>query len=335
MKKKTWIFLVIFFLLLTLFLTIWAIRTQRLETRKKAEEKETTVISEWAPIQLAKFNAGLNQEIAELNIETIELINKKWLSKEENKQLNTLKRSTEAKQIALTEYSLMDENKDGKIDYDEFNAKTVDVSEKIYQRRHSKIENKSDGFYRVSQSSVSTTNTLKVIIEAGIYEGLLDSLEQYKADVEAEYEYEVEFYLCNGCTKEEIKAALQAEGTVGAVLIGDLPSAWFKIENCFHQVRHPVRQIASMMAHKSWGFMEDIIEDQMEVQSKLADSQIRLTDAQASLLELQADSIRRDGMKINVTIQGDTTGWLTGLMDSLINEIFIKAESEGFQCFGV
>ena len=31
-------------------------------------------------------------------------------------------------------------------------------------------------------------------------------------------------------------------------------------ENCFHQVRHPLKQISSMMAHQSWGFMNDVVD---------------------------------------------------------------------------
>ncbi len=121
------------------------------------------------------------------------------------------------------------------IDYDEFNAKTIELSEKIYQQRHSKIKDKKDGLYRVNRSTSPATNVFRVIVEAGIYENILNSLEQYKVDLKEEYNYQVEFYLCNDCTKEEIKAALQTAGTVGTVFVGDLPSAWFRIEDCFHQ----------------------------------------------------------------------------------------------------
>ncbi len=38
------------------------------------------------------------------------------------------------------------------------------------------------------------------------------------------------------------------------------PLVIIRPDNCFHQVRHPLKQIASMMAHKSWGFMEDVID---------------------------------------------------------------------------
>jgi hypothetical protein len=47
---------------------------------------------------------------------------------------------------------------------------------------------------------------------------------------------------------------VEEDGCVG------YPLVVIKPDNCFHQVRHPLKQIASMMAHKSWGFMEDIID---------------------------------------------------------------------------
>nr|MCW1949385.1 hypothetical protein [Candidatus Shapirobacteria bacterium] len=37
----------------------------------------------------------------------------------------------------------------------------------------------------------------------------------------------------NGCTKEEIKSILKEKGTVGAVFVGDLPSAWYYTNGCF------------------------------------------------------------------------------------------------------
>jgi hypothetical protein len=45
-----------------------------------------------------------------------------------------------------------------------------------------------------------------------------------------------------------------ADGSVGYHL------AVIKPKNCFHQVRHPLKQIASMLDHQSWGFMNQVIE---------------------------------------------------------------------------
>ena len=45
-----------------------------------------------------------------------------------------------------------------------------------------------------------------------------------------------------------------ADGSVGYHL------AVIKPKNCFHQVRHPLKQISSMFDHQSWGFMNQVIE---------------------------------------------------------------------------
>jgi len=92
---------------------------------------------------------------------------------------------------------------------------------------------------------------------------------------------------------------------------------------------------ASDLTGSEFYTLSKLLEDQMEVQKDLADSQIKLTNAQAELLEAQAQSIRTDGVNINVTIQGNTAGWLSGLTQDLLTEIFVQAEIEGFQCFGV
>ena len=47
--------------------------------------------------------------------------------------------------------------------------------------------------------------------------------------------------------------AVEEDGSVGYHL------AIIRPKNCFHQVRHPLKQISSMVTHKAWGFMEDVI----------------------------------------------------------------------------
>lgn len=44
------------------------------------------------------------------------------------------------------------------------------------------------------------------------------------------------------------------DGSVGYHLVVIKP------KNCFHQVRHPLNQIASMKEHRSWGFMQHVID---------------------------------------------------------------------------
>ncbi len=46
----------------------------------------------------------------------------------------------------------------------------------------------------------------------------------------------------------------ESDGSVGYHL------AVLKPEHCLHQVRHPLKQIASMLTHQAWGFMNHIID---------------------------------------------------------------------------
>ena len=46
----------------------------------------------------------------------------------------------------------------------------------------------------------------------------------------------------------------RVDGSVGYHLAVAVP------KNCLHQVRHPLKQIASMKAHQAWGFMQQVIE---------------------------------------------------------------------------
>jgi len=48
--------------------------------------------------------------------------------------------------------------------------------------------------------------------------------------------------------------ATDEDGSVGYHL------AIIKPKNCFHQVRHPLKQISSMFDHQSWGFMNHVVE---------------------------------------------------------------------------
>lgn len=198
--------------------------------------------SNWSPINLIELNNTLNQKIKDLNQKISNVKAQKINDAEKNKALNSFQKSLEIQKVTLYEYQLMDKNQDKQISNDEFNLRIVNLSEKIYQIRHNKLENKENGILNsngqkinplASGLSSSGKDILMVIVEAGIYNDILGSLTQYKADVEREYNYNVQFYLCNGCTKEEIKTLLKESGTIGTLLIGDLPVAWYHVDNCF------------------------------------------------------------------------------------------------------
>lgn len=228
------------FLFLTLFLLlsgsfIFASLKNKTQLQNKAQESEELnepKISEWVPIDLNWFNQTHDGEIKSLQLQLSSLNNNEV-------KKDVLYRSVQIYQIEKEEYNVMDENKDGKVDYQEFNKRTVEVYARTYPLKHQKIPGEQDGIYdsklyladqnylnKLKTSVVN--NNLMVIVEAGIYDQIRSSLEQYKTDVQLTSNYQVTFYLCNGCTKEQIKDLLRTPGVVGTLFVGDLPVAWFK-----------------------------------------------------------------------------------------------------------
>jgi predicted NUDIX family NTP pyrophosphohydrolase len=70
-----------------------------------------------------------------------------------------------------------------------------------------------------------------------------------------------------------------------------------------------------------------------EAQVGLVKSQREYVDAQTAILELQAKAIERgEDVAIKVEIIGDSSTWLEGLLNDLLEEIMVKASQEAFQC---
>lgn len=82
---------------------------------------------------------------------------------------------------------------------------------------------------------------------------------------------------------------------------------------------------------KAW----DMLQAQIDMQQDLVDAQVELLDAQKSLMEEKEAKLKEGLPEIGVEVIGDTEGWLRGLMQSLFEEIMIKAQAEAFSCFGV
>jgi len=87
--------------------------------------------------------------------------------------------------------------------------------------------------------------------------------------------------------------------------------------------------------------LEDMVQEQMDIQNRLVDSQTELTEAQRKVLEEQAKMMKqrreqaaKDGgaVPIEVIVSGDTKPWLKGLMQELMEEVFVQAASEAFSC---
>ena len=87
--------------------------------------------------------------------------------------------------------------------------------------------------------------------------------------------------------------------------------------------------------------LEDMVQQQIDIQQQLVNSQVELTDAQRKVLEEQEKMMKqkreqaaKDGgaVPIEVTVGGDTKPWLKGLMQELMEEVFVQAASEAFSC---
>lgn len=81
-------------------------------------------------------------------------------------------------------------------------------------------------------------------------------------------------------------------------------------------------------------YLEDLIEEQTKMQQKLVESQIAMNEALIAESEAKAEALKKGDAEISVSVEGDMEGWLKGLMQSLFNEIMVKAKTESFSVFG-
>lgn len=144
-------------------------------------------------------------------------------------------------------------------------------------------------------------------------------------------------------THELVKANLEWQAKLDiAQLEADAKKAVAAFETIGASVQATAEATASMFTSLVGGIenidwyqyqeLVGLIERQLTVQESLADAQIRLTNEQAEYMRLQNERLKRGepAMQVQVTVEGDTEGWLAGLMESLFNEIFVKAKAEGF-----
>lgn len=246
---KTFPLLLLTVIFLSLLVVLGINSNQKAVINSRAQnQKETALLpgSGWVPIKLAEYNLQNDKNVSEAKSLLNQVKNDLALQKaDKNFKIDLYQRALKIYQIEKEEYNLMDENKDGEIDYSEFNQGIVMVYERTYSLKHIKRADKPDGLYDknwnpvtsknlkkvteqrfASQTSV-VNNLLVVVVEAGIYDQLTDSLNQYSIDVNGEGLYQVQFYLCNNCTKENIKQVLRLPRVAGTLLVGELPVAWF------------------------------------------------------------------------------------------------------------
>ena len=82
-------------------------------------------------------------------------------------------------------------------------------------------------------SESEETPLICVLVEESVYEALTPELNQYKADVEAQG-FSVTIYNGSFDTAEEVRSFLSSlyyEGLTGCLLVGDIPWAWYEMEN--------------------------------------------------------------------------------------------------------
>ena len=94
-------------------------------------------VAEWIPLDLNLVIQLLDQEIESLE---------QKLSLASKEEKDSLQRSVEIKKIEKEEYQKMDENNDGKIDYQEYNKRAPEIYVRTYPLKHQKIEDKEQGF---------------------------------------------------------------------------------------------------------------------------------------------------------------------------------------------
>lgn len=229
-RQNFWIiptisFLVIWFSLL--IITSSLKQPKFLQSTAAKINRNNSTVSGWIPIDLISYGQRVSQEL-----ETI----KKAAAISKNKgETEELKNQVRLYEIYLEEFRLMDINRDNKIDDKEFSSRSANVGSRTYSLKHTKIKNLKEGLYYPSLKPIvpgkslgqNQTNNqeLIIIVEAGIYPQIQDSLNQYISDINSSYQGTV--VLCNGCAREEIKNIfLTTPLLVGGLFVGDLPVAW-------------------------------------------------------------------------------------------------------------
>lgn len=134
----------------------------------------------------------------------------------------------------------------------------------------------------------------------------------------------------------KLKIAEMEEGTKRLKVLAETTS------ESFQKVTETVGDMTALLAgvDTSAGFSKyrdilDIIEQQTDIQREFKDAQIELIKSQTEGTRLRNRLLEEQGLQIKVNIEGDTQGWLEGMLNSLLNAIFIKAQGESFSCFGV
>ncbi|MBM3284120.1 hypothetical protein FJY90_07845, partial [Candidatus Gottesmanbacteria bacterium] len=222
--NKVHLLILSIFILSGIGVVVWQSKNKVNQMKSKAEEIKTTAqknapVSDWIPLPITEYQKQLTTLITAAEKEKTEnkslqnkLIGK---SESENKDKRLQQRydlldesiSILSGAINKDDYqNYIDTNHDNLISYQEFNSKTATISQAVYNLSHSKNLDYDDGVYnrnwkRIESTSLSktvssqTTNQIQIWVEGGIYNQILPKLLQYKSNIEACENYEMDFYL--------------------------------------------------------------------------------------------------------------------------------------------
>jgi len=227
------ILILIFFISLVMALN--QLKQQQLAEKRAYELAQKIQIgnidSDWVPINLEEFASQTDAQVNKLNQE-LQVNQPTLLQTELSLKNRHLAIDLQVLNLMKREYALMDENQDGQIDYQEFLKRDGLLAHQIYELKHTALSGKPNGIFEPEFNYgeyAESSPVFKVFVEAGIIEPLRQELIQYAGDVAHDWGYQIKIYACNNCTKEEIKNNLKQDNTVGALLVGDLPIAWYQV----------------------------------------------------------------------------------------------------------
>lgn len=215
------------------------------DSKKSSLEAGRELVADLPDLNLKEYRREILQNLAEIEAE-INKINTSHLSVAgKDKSLDPWKREQQIQNLILQEASQISKNQGGVVSTTEFQKRLISLNFQIYALRHPEVAGQEKGvkLWNLEAGTVQTSQekggwlgrTFKVFLEENLASSLelLPSLKQYKQDVEKETGYNVVFYRCHFCTKEQIREILAEKGTVGALLVGDLPAAWYWLEAGF------------------------------------------------------------------------------------------------------
>jgi TP901 family phage tail tape measure protein len=282
-------------------------------------------LEEEKQILITADSEGANQRISELNKELDKLVDQKY------ETAVTVEYDEEAAQAALENFRTeLVQNEEGmwvetyvRIDGDQAEQDAAAVAERMKK----KMEEESE--LELSLKKEKFESDLRIVEENVRH---MNEMEELNLELRAEFDIErmkqsVNMYEAQTdrirAASEEMRATMDSLGQSIATA-GDTLSSMF---GTFASTDF------EDMSDK-W-FMEDLMERQMALQEKIAAKQMEVADAQIEKLNTQTELMKADELRpIAVSIEGDAEGWLRGLVQSLMEDIFAKAEAEAFSCFG-